>query len=112
MMKEILGNRHIVVARELTQIHEEFIRGDLNDVLSSFEERVSGIKGEVTLIVTGYQAPPITNIHQAIRECYDKFSSEKGLSKRDLVDRIARELDLSRKIVYDTVHQTVADTEE
>jgi len=109
-MKEILGNRYIVVARELTKIHEEFIRGDLNDILANLNER--DIKGEVTLIVKGYQAQPMINIHQTIRECYDKLSSEKGLSKRDLVDRIARELDLSRKIVYDTVHQMITNTEE
>ncbi|MDR2861365.1 MAG: 16S rRNA (cytidine(1402)-2'-O)-methyltransferase [Syntrophobacterales bacterium] len=107
-LKEILGSRHIVVARELTKLHEEFIRGDLHDVLSALDER--DIKGEVTLIVRGYQAQPIINIRQAISECYDKFSAEKGLSKRDLVDRIARELDLSRKIVYETVHQ--GNTEE
>ena len=109
-MKEILGNRYIVIARELTKIHEEFIRGDLNDILANLNER--DIKGEVTLIVKGYQAQPMINIHQTIRECYDKLSSEKGLSKRDLVDRIARELDLSRKIVYDTVHQMITNTEE
>jgi len=109
-MKEFFGNRYIVVARELTKIHEEFIRGDLNDVLASLDER--DIKGEVTLIVKGYQAPPMIHTHQTIRECYDKFSSEKGLSKRDIVDRIARELDLSRKIVYDSVHQMTANTEE
>ena len=110
IMKEILGNRYIVVARELTKMHEEFIRGDLYDVLASLNER--DIKGEVTLIVKGYQAQAITNIHQAIMECYDKCSAEKELSKRDIVDHIARELDLSRKIVYDTVHQTTANMEE
>jgi 16S rRNA (cytidine1402-2'-O)-methyltransferase len=83
-MKEILGRRRVVVARELTKLHEEFIRGDLEDVLSAMGEK--NVKGEVTLVVEGCRAQPAVHASLAIRECYDKFAAEKGLSKRDMVD--------------------------
>lgn len=48
----IIGNRQICVVRELTKIHEEFIRGDAETVLSIFKKR-NRIKGEITLIIQG-----------------------------------------------------------
>jgi len=50
-IKDILGNRHVVVARELTKKFEEYIRGDVVSVLAKLEKR--SIKGEITLIVEG-----------------------------------------------------------
>ena len=52
-MRELLGNRRVVVARELTKKFEEFLRGDLEAVLKKLENR--SIKGEITLVVEGSQ---------------------------------------------------------
>jgi 16S rRNA (cytidine1402-2'-O)-methyltransferase len=48
----ILGNRQICVARELTKIYEEWIRGDVKEVLDQLKKRKS-VKGEITLIIQG-----------------------------------------------------------
>lgn len=48
----IIGNRQICIARELTKIHEELVRGDIETLLSVFKKRKS-IKGEITLIIQG-----------------------------------------------------------
>ncbi|HVM61210.1 MAG TPA: 16S rRNA (cytidine(1402)-2'-O)-methyltransferase [Verrucomicrobiae bacterium] len=53
-MRELLGNRGVVVARELTKKFEEFVRGDIDSVLKKLENRA--IKGEITLVVDGRQA--------------------------------------------------------
>jgi len=45
------GNRRAVVARELTKIHEEFLRGTLDEVLAAIEPR--SLRGEITLLITG-----------------------------------------------------------
>jgi 16S rRNA (cytidine1402-2'-O)-methyltransferase len=50
-MEELLGNRRVVVARELTKKFEEILRGDLETVLKKLENR--SIKGEITLVVEG-----------------------------------------------------------
>ncbi len=47
-----LGNRRICITRELTKIHEEIIRADVEEALSIFRQRKS-IKGEITLIIQG-----------------------------------------------------------
>ena len=47
-----MGDRYAVMAREMTKLHEEFIRGPLSEILKILEAR-SGIKGECTLLVTG-----------------------------------------------------------
>jgi 16S rRNA (cytidine1402-2'-O)-methyltransferase len=52
-MHELLGNRHAVVARELTKKFEEIIRGDLATILKKLENR--SIKGEITLVVEGHK---------------------------------------------------------
>lgn len=52
-MREMLGNRHVVVARELTKKFEEFLRGDIESVLKKLENR--SIKGEITVIIEGRQ---------------------------------------------------------
>ncbi len=50
---EVLGDRRVVVARELTKIHEEFLRGTASELSASFEERTP--KGEATVLVEGHR---------------------------------------------------------
>jgi 16S rRNA (cytidine1402-2'-O)-methyltransferase len=47
----IFGNRRIVIAREMTKIHEEFIRGPLNEIKTELKSRE--LKGEATLLIEG-----------------------------------------------------------
>lgn len=51
---EIMGDRRVVVAREMTKLHEEFIRGRISDVMRELAGRDS-IKGEITLLVSGVE---------------------------------------------------------
>lgn len=48
---EELGDRRMVIARELTKVHEEFIRGKAGELLGKLEERA--LKGEATLLIEG-----------------------------------------------------------
>ena len=48
---EILGRyRHVVIAREVTKLHEEFLRGRAGEVLETLKAR-DGVKGEITLLI-------------------------------------------------------------
>jgi len=49
LLKDLLGNKSIVVARELTKLHEEYLRGDIEDIIEHFKK--NPIKGEITLII-------------------------------------------------------------
>jgi 16S rRNA (cytidine1402-2'-O)-methyltransferase len=46
-----LGNRNVVIAREMTKLHEEFLKGKITDVMKALENRV--LKGEATILVEG-----------------------------------------------------------
>ncbi|MCK4671852.1 MAG: 16S rRNA (cytidine(1402)-2'-O)-methyltransferase [Candidatus Aegiribacteria sp.] len=50
-MHGVLGNRSVCIAREITKVHEEYIRGNISDVISRFGDRK--VRGEITLVVGG-----------------------------------------------------------
>ena len=49
LLKDLLGNKSTVVARELTKLHEEYLRGDIEEIIEHFENNPS--RGEITLII-------------------------------------------------------------
>ncbi len=51
IVNRVLGERDIVIARELTKIHEEFIRGKGKELVSTLKNRI--IKGELVVLITG-----------------------------------------------------------
>jgi len=54
LVEEILGNREAVIAREVTKIYEEFIRGDVRQLREKAEK--IALKGEATVLVRGYSS--------------------------------------------------------
>ena len=90
----VLGNRSIAVARELTKLHEEFVRGTASDVLEELRSRAS-IKGEITVLVGGAQGAtaegdPVEEVARLQTAGLDRMSAIKqvakqfGLPKREL----------------------------
>ncbi len=95
-----LGDREVVVSREMTKIHEEFLRGPVGAVSSGMGDGT--VKGEVTLIVAGRTAEiPECSDEELIRRC-EQLKQEAGeeLSRRDMADRIARETGVARRRIY------------
>jgi 16S rRNA (cytidine1402-2'-O)-methyltransferase len=83
----LLGDREVVVSREMTKIYEEFLRGSA---------------AEVTLIVAG-RTREISECSDAelIRRCAQlRLESGEELSLRDMADRIAQETGVSRRRIY------------
>jgi 16S rRNA (cytidine1402-2'-O)-methyltransferase len=94
----VLGNREIAIARELTKLHEEILRGRLQDLLPSLRERT--IKGEITLVIAGQEQTVRAWSDEDLRSLYFKYREEAGSSDRDVVDLIVAETGISRKRVY------------
>lgn len=99
---EVLGNRQICLARELTKKHEEFIRGTIEEVL----EIVDDIKGEMVVVIEGCseeknpgedQASPL--VHEQIKTYIDG-----GLTTNKAIKRVAKELGLSKNDLYKEYH--------
>jgi len=95
----IFGDRDAVLAREMTKLHEEFLRGRLSEILAALGTRET-IRGECTLLVSGDQsddAPDEAEIDQAIRAAME--NQERPLS--DMAKSLASRFGVSRKRIYD-----------
>jgi len=101
------GNREIVIARELTKLHEEISRGGPQDLLAGLLGR--RIKGEITLVIAGREPESKAWSDEDIRSLYFRYRKEAGLSDRDVVDRIVEETGMSRKRVYAIVIAVISE---
>lgn len=99
-MLEILGNRNIVLAREITKIHEEFIRGKISNILENLEE----IKGEFVIVVEGNceskKDVEIKNLNQMNLDEQYKFYENQGLSKKEIIKQIAKDRNVNKNEIY------------
>ena len=99
-MLEILGDRNIVLARELTKIHEEFIRGKISEILEDMEN----VKGEFVVIVEGNSESKkdieLKNLNSlTLNEQYE-FYEKQGLSKKDIIKQIAKDRGVNKNEIY------------
>jgi 16S rRNA (cytidine1402-2'-O)-methyltransferase len=96
-LEEVLGDRPAVLAREITKIHEEFLRGPLSRILAQLEQRAE-VKGECTLLVAG--APPAElepeDLDAAIAHALKRSADSLSVLARDL----ARQWNVPRKEIY------------
>jgi len=97
MEKSLGGLREIVLAREITKIYEEFIRGSLSDVIKKIENR--NIKGEIVLIISGCKQEEIVVSDEQIIKSLNKFI-ENGDTKKDAVVKTASILSVCKNKVY------------
>ena len=82
---EILGNREIVIARELTKIHEEFIRGKVLDILEEQQE----MRGEFVILVKGTEKKEEEKefLNSLTLEEHYKYYSNKNLDKKEIIKK-------------------------
>ncbi len=92
-----LGPRPVAIARELTKVHEEIVRGTPAEVRAQLQAKNS-IKGEITLLVGKATAPPPDDrpLEEAVQELV-----RGGASKMDAIKLVARRRGLSKRDVYD-----------
>jgi 16S rRNA (cytidine1402-2'-O)-methyltransferase len=94
----VLGPRRpVVIARELTKIHEEFIRGTAEEVLSRLQDREA--KGEITLLIGAGQSPP-TPQHKDLAKRLHEIMQEQKLDEKAALKSLAKEQGLSKSEVY------------
>ena len=88
----------VVVARELTKLHEEFLRGTVREVREQLGSR-ERIRGEIVLLVDGtsVMAPVLTG---SVREQVSALMTAEGLDEKDALKRVARERGVSKSDVY------------
>ncbi|MCP4116782.1 MAG: 16S rRNA (cytidine(1402)-2'-O)-methyltransferase [Desulfobacteraceae bacterium] len=102
---EAMGDRPGMLAREITKIHEEYLRGNLSEIIASLEARAS-VKGECALFVSGAGevSQPMLSEEGLDREILAALAGEGQRKKTSaLAKELSKRLKLSKKTVYDRI---------
>jgi len=100
---EVLGkDRHVVIAREVTKLHEEFLRGRADEVLDILISR-DGVKGEITLLIgkaeeadSSVAAPARVSVRQRV----EQVRAEDKVDEKAALKKVAKERGISKSEAY------------
>ncbi|HWZ83665.1 MAG TPA: 16S rRNA (cytidine(1402)-2'-O)-methyltransferase [Terriglobales bacterium] len=99
---EVLGSdRHVVVAREVTKIYEEFLRGRAGEVLEQLKSR-GDVKGEITLLLAKPEASdlraasPEVTVAQRVKQ----IMSDESVDEKSALKKVAKERGIGKSDVY------------
>ena len=98
LINELLGDRNIVLAREITKIHEEFIRGKASKIIQEIED----IKGEMVILIEGTKKidEEIAFLNNLTLEEHYKFYENRQLEKKEIIKHIAKDRNLNKNEIY------------
>src|SRR5215831_19452107 len=99
---EILGPRPAVVVRELTKLHEEFVRGTLSQLAETFTDK-NRARGEIVLLIDGARETDRQTGSQSVSNTFgERLASlqREGLDEKSALKKAARELGLKRDEAY------------
>ena len=96
-LKEILENRNITLAREMTKIHEEFIRGNVDSII----EKSENIKGEIVLIIEANKCKEEKyNFDDMDLVEHYKMYENQGFEKKEIIKKIAKDRGINKNEIY------------
>ncbi len=98
--RSILGDRQASLARELTKLHEQFLRGTLSEI--SAQLQMQEPRGEMTLVIAGQSAEEIVTPSAEIplTELLEKLMQSQSLSRNEALKQVAKMRGLSKKEAY------------
>ena len=103
---EVLGNaRPVVIAREDTKVHEEFLRGPAGEVFEALQAR-DGVKGEITLLIGKPEeshargAADASSARFSIRQRVDQIMVEEKVDEKAALKKVAKERGISNSEAY------------
>lgn len=96
-LKNIIQDRKIVIARELTKIHEEFIRGNIDEIILKGEN----LKGEIIILIEGAQKQEKENdLNKLSLDEHYSFYEKQGLDKKEIIKQIAKDRNVNKNEIY------------
>lgn len=95
-LKDIVENRKIVLARELTKIHEEYIRGTIEELIENSEN----LKGEIVLIIEQTEKKEEKTINNLTLEEHYDYYKKQGLEKKEIIKKIAKDRNVNKNEIY------------
>lgn len=97
---EVLGDRRCCLAREMTKVHEEFLRGTISEVL----EAADTIRGEMVIVIEGNRDDYSKDVDMSHILRMVQESMETGMSKSEAVKDVAARTGVSKNRIYELVH--------
>jgi len=100
---EVLGNaRHVVIAREVTKLHEEFLRGYAGEILEALKER-DAVKGEITLLIGKAEEADLqasAALGMSVRQRVEQIILEEKVDEKAALKKVAKERGVSKSEAY------------
>lgn len=97
---EVFGDRKMTLARELTKMHEEFLRGSISEILDVVDE----LRGEMVIVMDGNHEDKTKAIDMNTIIEMVNASVENGMSTKDAVKDAAKKTGISKNRIYDAVN--------
>lgn len=97
---DVFGDRQMCLAREITKLHEEFLRGTISEVLTEIDE----VKGEIVLVIAGHLQEEYLLVMDDIRSLVEEEMAQ-GLTKSEAIRKISKELKISKNQIYQELHE-------
>jgi len=104
---DIFGDRDVVVAREITKIYEELLRGRVSTILAALQGRQ--LKGEIVLLV-GPSGETPTVRDETVTDLLQRYLFSEGITVKDAVRKVAQETGVPKGKVYDQALRLKGDT--
>ena len=99
-LKSIIDKRKVVLARELTKIHEEFKMGTIEEL----QKNIINPKGEYVIIIEKNEKTKeqikLENLNNLTIEEHYKYYEETGLDKKEIIKKVAKDRNLNKNEVY------------
>jgi 16S rRNA (cytidine1402-2'-O)-methyltransferase len=102
---EVLGaSRHVVIAREVTKLHEEFLRGRAGEVLENLKARET-VKGEITLLIGkadegDARVGTDAFVRPSVRQRVEQIMAEEKVDEKAALKKVAKERGISKSEAY------------
>ena len=98
---EIMGpQRRVVLARELTKLHEEFLRGTASEVFERLRKREGGVKGEIVLLIAGAERGAAQAKQQDLSSRLDAIMREQDVDEKAALKVLAKEAGIGKSELY------------
>ncbi|MBN1298322.1 MAG: 16S rRNA (cytidine(1402)-2'-O)-methyltransferase, partial [Actinobacteria bacterium] len=100
---EILGDRQCCIVREITKIYEEAVRGKISEIMEELEKRKSsgaGIKGEITVVVKGFEKTLIKDFSEAQIQKEYKNLMKSGMARKEALKFLKSKYDIEKNLLY------------
>ena len=95
-MAEIFGDRNVAIGREISKVHEEFLRGAMREIIVKIEQQ--NVRGEITLIVQGATSGALVEEDQLISEV--RQLADDGMRVKEISELLGARHGISRREVY------------